>query len=183
MKKCSRCKQMKDPSEFGKDKSRPDGLNIACKKCKSEANLKYRQNNRQAYLKSKNDSHKRNIEHELQYKKNYYIQNRVAIIAYQKNYAKKNPTKRSKIKSAYRGRKKSVSFLVLDKEIQKIKSSPCFACGAAERIEIDHIIPLSKGGRHSIGNLMPLCRSCNSSKSNKLLIEWKYATKRFHTST
>ena len=33
MKKCSKCKQMKDESEFWHDKSRKDGLCIRCKDC------------------------------------------------------------------------------------------------------------------------------------------------------
>ena len=36
-------------------------------------------------------------------------------------------------------------------------------------IEIDHIIPVSKGGKTCVGNLQVLCSNCNRSKSNKLI--------------
>ena len=35
----------------------------------------------------------------------------------------------------------------------------------------DHIIPLSKGGIHSIANVRPMCNQCNIEKNNKLLFE------------
>ena len=35
------------------------------------------------------------------------------------------------------------------------------------------IMPIIRGGRHSIGNLLPACGSCNSSKGAKLLVEWR----------
>jgi hypothetical protein len=34
--------------------------------------------------------------------------------------------------------------------------------------ELDHIIPLSRGGSHTIDNVRCLCRSCNALKGNKL---------------
>ena len=37
----------------------------------------------------------------------------------------------------------------------------------------DHIVPLSKGGTHTRKNIVPSCRSCNSSKNNKLIKDWK----------
>lgn len=36
-----------------------------------------------------------------------------------------------------------------------------------EKLEHDHIIPLSKGGLHIAGNLVPACRSCNAAKGNR----------------
>ena len=68
------------------------------------------------------------------------------------------------------------AFKIYKKELLKIYNSPCFYCGSNERIEADHIVPISRGGRHSIGNLISACRSCNGSKHNKLLVEWKYKT-------
>lgn len=49
---------------------------------------------------------------------------------------------------------------------------PCTYCGAHDNITIDHIVPLSRDGRHEASNLAPACFSCNSSKSDRLLSEW-----------
>ena len=40
----------------------------------------------------------------------------------------------------------------------------CGSCGVG--LEIDHFLPLSKGGGHMLGNVLPSCRRCNSSKLN-----------------
>ena len=49
----------------------------------------------------------------------------------------------------------------------------CAYCGSRDRIEKEHVIPLSRGGIDSIGNVVPACFSCNRSKHAKLLIEWR----------
>ena len=66
------------------------------------------------------------------------------------------------------------TFKILDKEYRKLYSSCCAFCGTKDKITMDHIIPISRSGNHSIGNLQPLCRSCNSSKKSKLVSEYKY---------
>lgn len=50
----------------------------------------------------------------------------------------------------------------------------CQICGKKcdnKEIEIDHIKPVSKGGKTTVSNLQVLCVSCNRSKSNKWLSE------------
>lgn len=54
----------------------------------------------------------------------------------------------------------------------------CAYCGSASDLSIDHVVPTSKLGKHVKNNVVPACRSCNSSKSNKDLEEW-YPTKYF----
>lgn len=50
----------------------------------------------------------------------------------------------------------------------------CAYCGGSEGgIHMDHVIPLSRGGRHAIGNVLPACQRCNLSKGAKLVAEWK----------
>lgn len=53
-------------------------------------------------------------------------------------------------------------------EILAKNNHQCVKCKTDKRIEMDHIIPLSKGGAHSVENIQPLCRSCNASKGNKI---------------
>lgn len=47
-------------------------------------------------------------------------------------------------------------------------SGCCVMCGADSYLEFDHIIPWSKGGATSVDNLQLLCRSCNSTKSDRI---------------
>ena len=41
----------------------------------------------------------------------------------------------------------------------------CIYCGSKEKLEIDHIIPLSSKGTNETDNLQVLCKVCNISKS------------------
>lgn len=49
----------------------------------------------------------------------------------------------------------------------------CAYCGERCFLTQDHVVPLSRGGRHAIGNLLPACQSCNASKGTKFLVEWR----------
>lgn len=40
----------------------------------------------------------------------------------------------------------------------------CVACGQIKDLTVDHVIPVTKGGRNDMANIQPLCQSCNSSK-------------------
>jgi 5-methylcytosine-specific restriction endonuclease McrA len=40
----------------------------------------------------------------------------------------------------------------------------CAKCGSQEKLEYDHIIPISKGGSNTARNIQLLCERCNRSK-------------------
>jgi hypothetical protein len=45
----------------------------------------------------------------------------------------------------------------------------CRKCRRATNLEIDHIVPVSKGGKTEESNLQVLCRRCNRAKYKKLV--------------
>ena len=49
----------------------------------------------------------------------------------------------------------------------------CAYCGDADRpLQKDCVLPLSRGGRYTLANVVPACGSCNASKSNDEVTSW-----------
>lgn len=57
-------------------------------------------------------------------------------------------------------------------ELLDIYDRRCAYCFSEGPLTMDHVYPLSRGGRHSPDNVAPACRPCNISKLDRLLIEW-----------
>jgi 5-methylcytosine-specific restriction endonuclease McrA len=107
-----------------------------------------------------------------------YTENREQILKKKRNYERRrreqDPFRAKEQRLAKRSRILGLEVkTITDHDLRRLYLSSCTICDSTDKIEIDHIIPVSKGGRHAIGNLWPLCQSCNQSKSSHLLIKWK----------
>ena len=55
----------------------------------------------------------------------------------------------------------------------------CAYCGATDRpLQRDCVLPVSRGGRYTLGNVVPACGPCNASKCNAEVSSWLRRTKR-----
>jgi len=59
-----------------------------------------------------------------------------------------------------------------DEKVKLNYPQACCYCGATSFLSIDHLIPKIKGGHDYSDNLVWACRSCNSSKRDRDLLEW-----------
>jgi 5-methylcytosine-specific restriction endonuclease McrA len=52
--------------------------------------------------------------------------------------------------------------------IVELASGCCLRCGRDDRpLTVDHIVPLSRDGKHTLTNVQPLCDECNKRKFTK----------------
>lgn len=59
---------------------------------------------------------------------------------------------------------------------RKIQPGVCHYCGAGvgrDGLTMDHVVPLSRGGKSKKGNLVPACKDCNNRKKYLLPLEWE----------
>ena len=58
----------------------------------------------------------------------------------------------------------------------------CHYCGRPaepKELTMDHIVPVSRGGRSTKNNVVPCCKECNSAKKQLLPMEWEQYLKKF----
>ena len=53
-------------------------------------------------------------------------------------------------------------------EVWERDKGQCIECGSKEKLEYDHLIPLSKNGGNTARNLQLLCEACNRRKSDRI---------------
>lgn len=98
--------------------------------------------------------------------------------AYAREYLAKNPERMRAIRRNRKSRIKAQRFEFTERDWARMKEryrQCCAYCGRhSDQLQREHVIPISRGGRHSVGNIVPACPRCNMSKKAKLLSEWRY---------
>lgn len=81
-----------------------------------------------------------------------------------------------KIHNEYSAKRSAKSRLrmyanLFSRDVKKIlikDGSCCAYCGSTEKLEVDHIIPVAKGGRNELSNTQVLCEGCNMRKGDRI---------------
>lgn len=163
MQRCQHCKIEKPLSDFHKNRNRKNGHCPECKVCANKRSAKRYAKEGTKLRKQMAEQRKREYEHRINIERKSRNRHKEKY-RYSRNARQ---SVRNKVLNAN-------EFLLLDKDLKRIYNSRCWNCQTNDNISLDHIIPISKGGKHSVGNMLSLCSSCNSSKGNKLLSEWRY---------
>jgi 5-methylcytosine-specific restriction endonuclease McrA len=112
-----------------------------------------------------------------QARRNYYQTHKDEIKQYRDNYRTQNKEKmrlqerlRSRKRQALINQNSSKVTLGEIKKLIKDSNNICFWCDKEVpegKIHLDHIYPLSKGGTHTIDNIVIACATCNIKKNDK----------------
>ena len=161
-KECRQCKQIKEESEFYPKRR-------ICKKCKSSNDSARK---RKQYT---NDTALR--QRKKEYDKAYVQNNREKYNAYQtayymNKYYTNEDFRVTMLLRAYKRRTLGTLTVQQWHDICELFDNSCAYCGSKHNLTMDHVVPVARGGLTEYYNIVPACKSCNSSKNVKDVIEW-----------
>jgi 5-methylcytosine-specific restriction endonuclease McrA len=169
MKQCTKCGIAKLLSDFYKDARRKDGVRSSCKLCSAEIERRYKKENRARYRIYERRYSEKNREVILERAREKYKNIAERVRERVKNWYAGDP-ERNRIKIENRRARKNGGRITVNewKSVLEKYNHRCLYPGC-ERTDVtmDHVIPLSLGGAHTIENVQPLCSYHNCSKSKK----------------
>ncbi len=74
-----------------------------------------------------------------------------------------------------RERKKARSLRVTHWWRNKLQKGVCYYCNrevGRKQLTMDHVVPVSRGGKSKKGNIVAACKECNNKKKYMLPVEW-----------
>ena len=173
------CKQCRNSIEKIKrqnpDSNHKEILRKSYKKHKEkriQEKSKYRELNRKLLADKQKEYYRENKEDCIEYQKKYRIEKKDIIKEKHKEYMKKDFAKISKRNSEHKRRTLTKSGDVSAIEFKELldNAKVCYWCNKkliGNKKQVDHYVALSKGGLHTITNLVVACSECNLKKHAK----------------
>jgi rubrerythrin len=186
VKKCGHCKEELSVEEFQKNRAAPDGLQYRCKACTRLASKACRVKRGHLWIGKTNPWRTRSDA------------NRERSNASSRARRARNPEKqrqdhyqwrqRNPFSTALRcARNRAIELNVISdltaeqwRLVVEERKYICHLCGepvsmkigTPERLSLDHIVPMARGGANTKNNVAPAHRRCNQSRSDMLLEEF-----------
>lgn len=150
----------------------------------------YNQQNKERIYEFNKEYFNKNKEKYKIYSKQYREKHKEELKKYQLAYVQKNKEKLKKKSSIYAQNNKEKLNLLWQKrnalkkqleatltveqweQIKKDFDYKCCYCGRELQLHQEHFLALSKFGEYTHNNIIPACKSCNSSKNNRDFFIW-----------
>lgn len=130
-----------------------------------------RQKNKETFIARDRAYHTAHIETRRLQARQSYAKHREKRAAESVNYKRTHPEKASEHQHIYRANRMRAPINDLTHaqwlEIKGAYDNRCAYCGKKKYLTQDHIQALSKNGAHTVQNIVPACRSCNSRKCDR----------------
>ena len=187
-KKCTKCGELKPLSEYFKNIRALDGLSHHCKLCQKETYAKYYASHRKEGLSRSKKYYMEHREEKTAYDREYRLKNRAKILGrnenrreeisvYNKRHLQAEEGRLSRKAASMRRRVRTGGKRLSLQDVREVMleyGGLCPYCNnmiPVNKGNIDHIVPVSKGGTNIRENLVYVCSACNSKKmANSLLV-------------
>lgn len=148
---------------------------------RAKSNKEYRARNKERIAEKRKEWEAKNKTHLAAYKKKYAQEHQPEILDYRKWYQAEHPERTRMSSRNRRARAKQClgSGWTEEEEKQLVEDygGRCAYCNRPADLQMDHVVPMARGGIHSIDNIVPACKACNVSKGAKPLLVWMYNTR------
>jgi 5-methylcytosine-specific restriction enzyme A len=183
-KQCCHCREVLPLNCFQKNRTAPDGLQYRCKKCAKVASTICRAKRGHLWLQKTNPWKNRNREKANASRRSWRAKNSEKVRCENKKYRElRNPFAAAVAAANVRSKRfNAISTLTTAewREVVERENFVCHICGektslelySPQRLSLDHVIPLSRGGHNVKENVLPAHRRCNQSRLDMLLNEF-----------
>lgn len=171
---CSECHEVKLIEYFGK---KGNTVNSCCKSCNVKRSKLTRRDEYYSEYYSDDSKVQRRREYGLEhYRKNKKAINKHRVEHNRERYHSDEEYRQKRIQQSrmYEATRTYSGHISAEEWLKVCLSfnNTCAYCGTTGPLTMDHIIPVSNGGKNTLGNVVPACRRCNSSKGAKNYREW-----------
>jgi 5-methylcytosine-specific restriction endonuclease McrA len=171
---------------FHRNSISPDGFRHHCRSCKTKYDQERYQANRDAIIDKSKAHYWANPQKKSEYDRDYRLQNQEKIRSDKKQWFQSWKTdypfdaiaKRMNDRNRQFAPDKRYRFTATD--ISKLLARhnyKCFYCperfSNITELEMEHVMPRSRGGKNSISNIVPSCYDCNRQKSYRTVMEYR----------